>query len=66
MDELGEPADRSGFFMPAEWEEHEQIWMGWPQRRDVWRDKALPGMQAFVQVRPHCANSQPNLLAVWQ
>lgn len=42
--------DRSGFFMPAEWEKHERIWMGWPQRPDVWRDKAGPGMQAFVQV----------------
>lgn len=42
--------DRTGFFMPAEWEKHKQIWMGWPQRPDVWRDKAGPGMQAFVQV----------------
>lgn len=22
--------ESSGFFMPAEWESHEQCWMGWP------------------------------------
>jgi agmatine deiminase len=42
--------DRSGYRMPAEWERHDRIWMGWPQRPDVWREKAGPGMQAFVQV----------------
>lgn len=42
--------DRSGYRMPAEWESHDRIWMGWPQRPDVWRDKAGPGTKAFVQV----------------
>ena len=34
----------------AEWEPQERVWMGWPQRTDVWRDGAEPARTAFVQV----------------
>jgi agmatine/peptidylarginine deiminase len=43
--------DRSGYRMPAEWESHDRIWIGWPQRPDVWRNKAGPSTRAFVQVQ---------------
>ncbi len=39
-----------GFHMPAEWEPHAHIWMGWPQRPDNWRDNAKPAQAAFVEV----------------
>lgn len=41
---------RSGCRMPAEWERQQRIWMGWPQRPDVWRENAGPAQQAWVQV----------------
>ena len=39
-----------GFHMPAEWEPHARIWMGWPQRPDNWRNDAMPAQAAFVEV----------------
>uniref|UniRef100_A0A0E0DF36 Agmatine deiminase n=1 Tax=Oryza meridionalis TaxID=40149 RepID=A0A0E0DF36_9ORYZ len=44
----GRPA-KMGFRMPAEWEPHEQCWMGWPERRDNWRELAGPAQKVFAR-----------------
>ncbi|KAI5073740.1 hypothetical protein GOP47_0011753 [Adiantum capillus-veneris] len=49
MDLEGTPREH-GFRMPAEWEPHEQCWIGWPERPDNWRDHAIHAQRAFVQV----------------
>jgi len=36
--------------MPAEWEHHAGVWMGWPERQDTWRDDAGPAGAAFAEV----------------
>ncbi|KAK4526344.1 hypothetical protein GAYE_SCF23G4258 [Galdieria yellowstonensis] len=39
-----------GFRYPAEWEEHSQCWIGWPERPDNWRQDAIPAQEAFVKL----------------
>ena len=39
-----------GFRMPAEWEQHQQTWMVWPQRPDNWRLGGKPAQAAFTAV----------------
>lgn len=36
--------------MPAEWEPHKQVWMGWPLRPDNWRNNAGPAQDAYAAV----------------
>ncbi|XP_058112372.1 agmatine deiminase [Magnolia sinica] len=45
----GKPA-HLGYHMPAEWEPHSHCWMGWPERRDNWRDNAVPAQHVFAKV----------------
>ena len=37
MNDTINPAD-SGFYMPAEWEQHSKTWMAWPCREEMWTD----------------------------
>jgi len=37
-----------GFRMPGEFEAHERSWLIWPERPDIWRERALPAQQAFA------------------
>src|SRR5258707_12548879 len=37
-----------GFRMPGEFEAHERSWLVWPERPDIWRERALPAQQAFA------------------
>lgn len=39
-----------GFRMPGEFEPQSHVWMIWPVRPDVWRNRAIPGQKAFVEV----------------
>ncbi|KAG8049557.1 hypothetical protein GUJ93_ZPchr0009g454 [Zizania palustris] len=45
----GSPA-ALGFRMPAEWEPHDQCWIGWPDDEGIWRDDAAPAQKAFANV----------------
>lgn len=42
------PVDQ-GFYMPAEWHEHERCWMMWPSRNGFWDDMAR-AKASFVDV----------------
>ena len=41
---------QDGFHMPAEWAQHSQTWMLWPQRPDNWRLGGGPAQKAFTAV----------------
>lgn len=38
-----------GFFMPAEFDPQERIFMLWPERRDVWHHQAVPAQKVFAE-----------------
>ena len=50
--------------MPAEWEPHQQCWMGWPRRPDNWREYAGPAQTAFAAVATAIMEFEPVTLAV--
>lgn len=39
-----------GFWMPGEFEPHDETWMIWPERTDVWRLGAKPAQEEFARV----------------
>ncbi|MDE2261533.1 MAG: agmatine deiminase [Gammaproteobacteria bacterium] len=39
-----------GYWMPAEFEQHDATWLLWPERTDNWRDGAGPAQQAVLKV----------------
>ena len=41
---------QDGFWMPAEYEPQERVWMIWPERTDNWRDGAKPAQEAYAAV----------------
>ncbi|MGM8909164.1 agmatine deiminase [Psychrobacter sp. 1U1] len=47
-----------GFYMPAEFEPLQQVWMIWPYREDNWRQKAVPAKAAYkavaMAIKPYC------------
>lgn len=52
------------YFMPAEWAEHQQTWMLWPQRTDNWRLGAKPAQTAFTRVALTIARFEPVVMGV--
>jgi len=48
-----------GFHMPAEYEPHAGCWLLWPERPDIWRDRALPAQQAFAVLAAAIARFEP-------
>ena len=50
--------------MPAEWEPHQQCWMGWPRRPDNWRENAGPAQKAYAAVATAISEFEPVTLAV--
>jgi agmatine deiminase len=48
-----------GWWMPAEFEQHEGCWMLWPERPDNWREQARPGQAAFAAVAGAIARFEP-------
>jgi len=53
-----------GFYMPAEWEKQQQIWMLGPERTDNWRLGAKPAQQAFASVALAIAEFEPVTMCV--
>ncbi|KAJ3687281.1 hypothetical protein LUZ61_016445 [Rhynchospora tenuis] len=53
-----------GYRMPAEWESHEQCWIGWPERPDNWRDNAGPAQRVFADVSFAISKFEPVTLCV--
>ena len=41
---------QDGFYFPAEFHPIEEVWLAWPERRDNWRDYALPAQQTFASI----------------
>src|SRR5258706_5264267 len=48
-----------GFRMPGEFEAHERSWLVWPERPDIWRERALPAQQAFALLAAAIARFEP-------
>src|SRR5258707_14624376 len=48
-----------GFRMPGEFEAHERSWLIWPERPDIWRERALPAQQAFALLAAGIARFEP-------
>ncbi|GJQ08225.1 hypothetical protein GpartN1_g16.t1 [Galdieria partita] len=42
--------DLQEYVYPAEWVQHSQSWIGWPERPDNWRQDAKPAQEAFVEL----------------
>ncbi|KAG0467550.1 hypothetical protein HPP92_019130 [Vanilla planifolia] len=59
----GKPA-LLGYRMPAEWEPHEQCWMGWPERSDNWRENAYHAQLVYADVASTISVFEPVTLCV--
>lgn len=53
-----------GFKMPAEFSQHENCWMIWPQRTDNWRDGAKPAQKVFANVANTISKYEPVTMLV--
>ena len=53
-----------GFWMPAEWESHEAVWMLWPYRTDNWREGARPAQQNYAAVAKAISAATPVFMGV--
>ena len=53
-----------GFRMPGEFEPHDQTWMLWPERPDVWRLGAKPAQNAFTDTAIAIAQFEPVTVGV--
>jgi agmatine deiminase len=47
---LAEDADATGFRMPAEWDEHEATWLGWPHNLSDWPGRFAPIPWAYGEI----------------
>ncbi|WP_282176390.1 agmatine deiminase [Vibrio nereis] len=41
---------QDGFYFPAEFQPVSEVWLAWPERRDNWREGALPAQETFASV----------------
>ena len=53
-----------GYAMPAEWAQHSQTWMIWPERPDNWRLGGKPAQAAFAEVARAIAAFEPVTVGV--
>ncbi|GAB2287738.1 hypothetical protein Dimus_022099 [Dionaea muscipula] len=58
IDMDGTPA-LHGYHMPAEWEPHSHCWMGWPERPDNWRDRAVHAQRVFAKIAAAISKFEP-------
>ncbi|MCL9781288.1 agmatine deiminase [Vibrio sp. S4M6] len=52
---------QDGFTFPAEFSPVSDVWLAWPERKDNWRDNALPAQQNFAQI----ANAIAKVVSVY-
>lgn len=50
---------QDGYFMPAEFSRQRGVWMLWPERRDNWRENALPAQRAYAAVAAAISEFEP-------
>jgi len=55
---------KDGFYMPAEWEKQQAVWMLWPHRPDNWRDSGKFAQQTFADVARAIAQTTPVFMGV--
>lgn len=56
--------DEDNFYMPGEYEEHEQCWMLWPERPDNWRKHGEPAQKVFSEVAKAISNYESVTMGV--
>ena len=54
----------AGFFQPAEWADHEAVWMAWPSHADLWGEALEPVRAATAEMvrailDPHATTGTP-------
>lgn len=64
MKTLSSRPSNDGFWMPAEWESHEAVWMLWPYRTDNWRERARPAQENYAAVAKAISVSTPVFIGV--
>jgi len=64
MTSLSTTPKADGFYMPAEWAQHQQTWMLWPERPDNWRLGGKPAQAAFSAVAEAIARFEPVTVGV--
>jgi len=64
MTSLSTTPKADGFYMPAEWQVHQQTWMLWPERPDNWRLGGKPAQAAFTAVAEAIARFEPVTVGV--
>ena len=55
-----------GFWMPAEWAQHEAVWMLWPYRPDNWRESGRPAQRTYAAVADAILGATPVFMGVPQ
>jgi agmatine deiminase len=53
------PADLERFSQPAEWAEHEAVWVAWPSAPDLWKEHLAPAQKAFASMCVAIADWDP-------
>ena len=48
----------SGLRMPAEWEEHEATWLGWPHNKEDWPGKFTPIPWVFAEMAKRISDGE--------
>jgi agmatine deiminase len=60
----GETPHSLGFTMPAEWDQHEATWLGWPHELTDWPGKFSPIPWAFAEIVRHLSQVERVYLLV--
>jgi len=56
----------NGYYMPAEFSEHQSTWMLWPERTDIWRLGGKPAQRVFAEIANTLAEYEDVVVGVNQ